>query len=330
MRVRNGEEEPTRAELLARARSWASHRTYRAADLPSPDRLVERKGDATISVVLPALNEAETVGAMCATIRRELMEAVRLVDELMVVDGGSTDVTTTVAEDAGATVLRAGEPGNGLPAATGKGDALWRSLIATSGDIVCWVDADIEEPSARFVHRLVAPLLVDHSLAFVKGFYRRPLHGRPNEGGRVTELLARPLLDLAFPELSGFLQPLAGEYVGRRSVLEGIPFRSGYGVEVAMLIDLLSVVDLDGMGQVDLDRRVHRNRPLGELAPMAHAIARTIVTRAEARGRLFRTVEGEAPALLRGFPEHDRLDVVDIDLSERPPVASVVAVERVR
>ena len=272
--------------------------------MPDLDAARDRKADTTIAVVLPARDEAATVGDICARLVDH-----PLIDDLVVIDGGSTDDTRAVAGRAGARVVDAAEV---LPAegpVLGKGDSLWRSLAATDADIVCWIDADIERFDPSFVTRLVGPLLQDEDLMFVKGFYRRPLGAAPRGGGRVTELLAKPLLAATFPELSSFDQPLAGEYAGRRSVLERIPFRTGYSVEVAMLIDLLHLVGLGAMAQADLVERRHRNRALSDLAPMADAIARTIMARAEQHGRLMTMLDLAADEVERPPMVTHRLEV---------------------
>lgn len=282
--------EDVRARALRQAAEWSARRTFAADASPSARELAALARGTSISVVLPALNEAPTVAAICRSIRTNLIDDVPLVDELLVIDGGSTDDTVALASAAGARVVRARDVLGEIPFAGGKGESLWRSLSVARGDIVVWIDADIRNFEPHFVTRLVAPLLTDADIAFVKGFYRRPLvqgaHVVPDGGGRVTELTARPLLRALFPELAEIRQPLAGEYAGRRDVLERLPFFSGYSVEVGLLIDLLGATGLDAIAQADLTERVHRNRPLRELAPMAAAIARTIMRRAEELGRV--------------------------------------------
>lgn len=313
--------------LTRRAHRWYAKRTYRADDLAAD--LLELKRDAglSISVALPAVNEASTVGPICASIVKNLMEGPALVDELVVLDGGSTDDTSAVARAAGATVVDARSLISHVPPVRGKGESLWRSLSVLTGDIICWVDADITNFEPHFVTRLLAPLLADQTCMFVKAFYRRPIvYGDvtlPTGGGRVTELLARPLLNALFPELGGVIQPLSGEYAGRRDVLMQLPFFTGYSVEAGLLIDLLDVVGLDGIAQVDLGVRAHRNRPLDELSPMAFAIAQTILRRAEEWGRL--EVANDHPLHPLVMPMPDGIDLHDIHELERPPLAALDA-----
>ncbi len=256
-------------------RRWFERRTSSFSDWPLAE-LRERKGATTVSVVLPARDEQATVGTIVRTVRRELMGARGLVDEIVVVDSGSGDATREVAADAGAVVVAAADVLPQLGTGTGKGEALWKSLAVTYGDLLVFLDADLREFSSSFVRGLLGPLLSDPTVAFVKAAYDRPFAGGdatwPTEGGRVTELVARPLLNLHWPDLAGFLQPLAGEYAGRRAVLERVSFASGYAVELALLVDLLHLVGLDAMAQVDLGRRIHRNRPTAELGVMASAI----------------------------------------------------------
>lgn len=311
---------PTR--LAAR---WYSQRTYGVEDIPPLPALAMRKRDEglRVSVGIPALNEAATVGRICRVIDRELIQKRHLVDELVVLDGESVDATALRAEAAGARVVDVASLLPEIPLVGGKGESLWRSLTALSGDIVVWLDADVRNFKPHFVTRLIAPLIMDPDIDFVKGYYERPIEidGVMHEqgGGRVTELLARPLLSYTFPELGGFLQPLAGEYAGRAEILRRIPFLSGYSVEVGILIDLLDVVGLDGMAQVDLGRRVHRNRPLEQLSRMAHAITGTILRRAEERGRIQSILDfAMQPMLTRERGQHmnaDRNNEI-----ERPPI----------
>ncbi|MEU8301656.1 glucosyl-3-phosphoglycerate synthase [Micromonospora sp. NPDC048909] len=313
--------------------AWATYRTTSAADW-TPRRLVRAKGESRVSVVLPARNEEATVGAIVSTIREHLMDRVALVDELIVVDSRSTDRTARVARAAGAEVVSQDAMTRGLPRLTGKGDALWAGLAAAEGDVVAFIDADLREFRPHFVTGLLGPLLTDPSVDFVKGFYHRPLVGtagvEQDGGGRVTELMARPLLNLFWPELAGFVQPLAGEYAGRREVLAQVPFVSGYGVETAMLIDLLELVGLDALAQVDLGERKHRHQDTAALGRMSAQIMLTAWSRLQRRGW---AAPGTVPTSLltqfrRGgseaLPNLEREIVVsDVSIEERPPLAQL-------
>lgn len=309
--------------LTRLAHRWYARHTLAAPDAPGDVIELKRERGARVSVGIPALNEAATIGSICEAIAGTLLG--ELVDELVVVDGGSTDDTASVARAAGATVVEASALVPEVPGVGGKGDSLWRSLAVLTGDIVCWIDADITNFEPHFVSRLVAPLLADPGCMFVKGFYQRPIaYGDvllPSGGGRVTELLARPLLNALFPELGGFIQPLSGEYAGRREVLMQLPFFTGYSVEAGLLIDLLDAVGLDALVQVDLGTRAHRNRPLDELSPMAYAIARTIMRRAQEWGRLEMAHDHPAHPLLQ--PTLDGVGLKDVDEIERPPLAAL-------
>ncbi len=231
-----------------------------------------------MSVCLPARNEAATVGQIVTAIRTELVDRVPLVDELVVIDDHSTDATADVAAAAGATVVDARTvlPGHG--AGHGKGEALWKSLHVSTGDLVVWCDADIQGFDTRFVTGLLGPLLTDPSVEFTKGFYERTERDGIG-GGRVTELTARPLLELFFPELTPVVQPLSGEYAGRRSVLEQLPFTVGYGVDLALLIDVARLVGTAAIAQVDLGQRVHRHQTLSQLGPQARAVMQAALAR---------------------------------------------------
>jgi glucosyl-3-phosphoglycerate synthase len=289
-----------------------------APDFDVRDLLARKRArGVTVSVCLPARNEEATVGHIVATVRRTLMEAVPIVDEVVVVDDRSTDATAEVAAWEGARVIGVDDV---LPEAgpgQGKGNAMWKSLHATHGDLVCWVDADIRNFAPHFVTGLLGPLITEPDTAFVKGYYRRPLHGEPTGGGRVTELVARPLLSVLFPELAGFVQPLGGEYAGRRDVLESVPFVEGWGVEIGLLVDVVARVGLGGTAQVDLGVREHRNRPLDELGAQATAILLTALRRAG--------LAEQDTATLTRFTESFELQRVDVDASERPPITTVAA-----
>jgi glucosyl-3-phosphoglycerate synthase len=291
---------------------------FRAEVEPSPRSLAELKArlGLTVSVCLPAQNEEATVGHIVATVRRELVERAGLVDEVVVLDDGSTDATAEAARWEGAAVhavsdvLQASGPGQG------KGNALWKSLYVAEGDLVCWIDADVRNFSSRFVTSLLVPLFNDPSIGFVKGYYRRPLDTQPTGGGRVTELVARPLLSALFPHLAHIVQPLAGEYAGRRELLERVPFVAGWGVELGLLIDLATEFGVDAITQRDLGVREHRNRPLDQLAPQAMEVLLTALRRAGVPPMLVSTT------LVR-FDEDHTPDLVAIDVGERPPMLTV-------
>lgn len=303
-------------------------RTHHHADFDVTDLLDRRDADATtVSVVIPARNEEGRVGRVARTLREALMETVPLVDEILVVDGDSTDGTAAEAAAAGVRVLRQSRILPEAGTASGKGEALWKGLAASTGDLVVFVDADIEDIDARFVTGLLGPLLTDPDVAFVKATYDRPLRLgdelRPRGGGRVTELLARPLLATLWPELSWLAQPLSGEYAGRRELLESLPFVRGYGVELAMLVDIADRHGVDVIAQVDLDVRVHENQPLDALGRMASEILQVAMQRLSAQGRMVLT---DPPASLLPQPIRDAdgglaLSHVEISPSERPPLA---------
>ncbi|MGB5112712.1 MAG: glucosyl-3-phosphoglycerate synthase [Mycobacterium sp.] len=244
------------------------------------EELIAAKAGRTISVVLPALNEEETVASVVGTITPLLGG---LVDELIVLDSGSTDDTEIRAVAAGARVISREVALPELAPLPGKGEVLWRSLAATTGDLVVFVDSDLIDPDPMFVPKLLGPLLTTDGVHLVKGFYRRPLKVSGSEdangGGRVTELVARPLLAALRPELTCLLQPLGGEYAGTRELLNSVPFAPGYGVEIGLLIDTYNRYGLDGIAQVNLGVRIHRNRPLTELATMSRQVIATMLSR---------------------------------------------------
>lgn len=274
--------------------------------------LAASKADRFVTVCLPARDEAATIGPIVATIRRELVDRASLIDEILVVDDGSIDRTAAVAADEGATVVAAADVLPGCGPGQGKGEALWKALGAAKGDLLAFCDADVRHFGAAFVTGLLGPLLTVPGVGFVKGFYQRPLAGVVGEGGRVTELVARPLLALLFPHLAPVVQPLAGEFAGRRDVLERLPFVQGYGVDLGLLVDVAALAGVEALAQVDLGTRTHRNRPLAELAPQAAAVLRTALDRAGV------ALAGEPAVLVR-----PGLEPQPITALERPPIIEV-------
>jgi glucosyl-3-phosphoglycerate synthase len=283
--------------------------------------LADAKASAStsISVCIPARDEEATIGAIVATLRRDLIERVSLLDEIIVMDDSSNDATSSAASAQGARVVPVRTVLPELGIGTGKGNALWRSLYECTGDVIVWIDADIRNFSSQFVTALVGPLLTDPTVGFTKGLYRRPLDGAATGGGRVTELMARPLLSHYFPELARIVQPLSGEYAARRSIVECVPFVEGWGVETALLIDVASRFGIDAIAQVDLDVREHRNRPLSELSPQAMAILITVLRRAG-----LEPTEAEIEDFVRVDQSRD-LEHVSVTVGERPPMLDVAA-----
>jgi glucosyl-3-phosphoglycerate synthase len=281
------------------------HRQY------APDSLAAGKGGESITVCIPARNEASTIGPIVEAVRRDLVEAVPLVDEILVVDDGSTDGTVAAAAGAGAKVLSTDEILGEHGCGTGKGEALWKGTYAASGTLIAFCDADIEGFESHFVTGLLGPLLHDRGIRFVKGFYERPDGHAPGTGGRTTELVARPVIALLHPGLGEIVQPLSGEYAARREVLECLPFVQGYGVDIGLLIDVADRCGLDAIAQVDLGERVHRNRTLDELSPQALSVMRTALARAGVH-------PVEPVVLLR-----PGLDPLPCEHVERPPLAAV-------
>lgn len=316
---------------------WFAENTYHAEEFADLKRLVELKQQQglSISLAMPSLNEEATVGKVIRTVKKALMERVPLVDEIVLIDSGSTDRTRAIAEKLGVPVHVHQEMLPEYGARTGKGEALWKSLYATRGDIVAWIDTDIVNIHPRFVYGLLGPLLVNPELQFIKGFYRRPLRvGRQLTaagGGRVTELTARPLLNLFYPELSGVMQPLSGEYGGRRAALEKLIFYSGYGVETGLLIDMLEKFGLSAIGQVDLMERIHHNQSLEALGMMSFAIIQVVTQKLERRKgvELLEDVN-KTMKLIRHARDSFYLDVQEINERMRPPMLSLPEYKRGR
>ncbi|MGI8663155.1 MAG: glucosyl-3-phosphoglycerate synthase [Acidimicrobiales bacterium] len=289
-------------------------RTFHHSEFDLPT-LLAAKATQRVSVCLPARDEQGTVGAIVERVA-ELVDA-GLVDEILVVDDHSRDATAAVAAAAGARVVAAADVLADFGEGHGKGEALWKSLYAASGELIVWCDSDLIDFERSFIIGLLGPLLTRPDVGFVKGYYDRPATDPADRGGRVTELVARPLLALLFPHLTAIVQPLAGEYAGRRSILEQLPFVEGYGVDLALLVDVAARFGTEVIAQVDLGVRHHRNRPLDELSPQAAAVLQTALRKAG-------STVGVAPATL----VRPGLDPVEIDPVERPPLVSLSAYRR--
>jgi len=317
-------------------RDWFARRTFHYSQFEPVGRLRQAKErlGTSVSVCIPARNEAATIGRVVRVLRRALVDRSRLVDEIVVMDGGSSDDTAAIARAEGAVVYAEEEVLPETGPGTGKGEGMWKSLHVCQGDIICWVDADIRNIHPRFVYGLVGPLLADPGIQYVKAFYERPIRERnvtrPGGGGRVTELVARPLISLFWPSLAGIVQPLSGEYAGRREVLEQVPFSSGYGVELGLLLDIGSRCGLDGIGQVDLESRVHRNQDVQALSRMSFGILQTALTRLAEEGRMtpesFSTTLYQFSNRLREY----NMQPHQITTLERPPIATVDGYRRKR
>ena len=311
----------------AKVDRWFAESNFHWGEFGDLRRMValKEKQGLTVSLILPALNEAETIGPIVRRARRALMERVPLVDELLVIDSASVDATREIAAGEGARVVQHPDVLPQYGSYRGKGEALWKSLYETSGDLIVWCDTDVRDWHPRLAYGTLGPLLVEPRIGYVKGYYQRPIvEGgvlKEGGGGRVTELVARPLINLFFPELSGFAQPLSGEYAGRRSLLETIPFFTGYAVEIGHLIDIIDRVGLEGLGQVDLERRVHRNQSLEGLSRMSFVILQAVMKRLEERrrARLFAEL-GSTMKLPRSAPTHLSLEVIELADAERPPM----------
>ena len=319
-----------RAAAAERVDRWFAENTFHSKEFADLRRLVDLKQrqGLTISLGLPTLNEQNTIGKVVRTFKTALMDRVPLLDEIVVIDSGSTDRTAAIAERAGVRVVQHSEILPRYGAFQGKGEALWKSLYTLSGDLICWVDTDIRNIHPKFVYGLLGPLLSDPEIQYVKGFYRRPLKFgtdfQAQGGGRVTELAARPMLNLFFPELSGLVQPLSGEYAGRRRVLESVPFFTGYGVELGLLLAISEAYGLRAIAQVDLGMRVHRNQTLFDLSKMAFAIIQVGLKHLGDRHRIHLLEEvNKTMKLIHYEDERYWIEQKEIEDQERPPMNSV-------
>jgi len=317
--------DPAAQDWFDRRTSWGPFRE------PTLLKEIKRTRGVGVTVCLPTLDEAPTVASICRRIRSELIEGWGLVDELIVVDSGSTDDTCRLAAAEGARVYTARDLVPHIPpdpSGSGKGDALWRSLSVIDNEIVVWLDADVTGFQSHVVTRLLEPLLSEEKVQIAKGFYERPLNveGRrhPTGGARVTELVVRPLLSLFYPELTGVIQPLAGEYAGYTDAFRQLPFFTGYGVEIGLLLDGVERFGLDAHAQVDLGVRVHRNRPTLELGLTAFEVMQVIFTRLEESGQM-KLADPLPAALVQFWPTEEGLlsKSAHSRVIERPPLDSL-------
>lgn len=323
-------EEAGQAAISVLVDKWFAENTFHADEFEDLNYLLSLKHERglSISLALPALNEEGTVGNVIQTIKQSLASDTPLLDEIVLIDSNSEDRTREIAQSLGIPVYIHQSVLPKYGARPGKGEALWKSLYCTRGDIVIWLDTDIVNIHPRFVYGLIGPLLLRPDIQFIKGFYQRPLKVgdkvQAGGGGRVTELTARPLLNLFYPEISGVIQPLSGEYGGRRDALERLSFFSGYGVEIGLLIDVLDTFGLHAIAQVDLKERIHHNQPLEALSKMSFAIIQAVMHKLESRyGQSILENVNKTMKLIRYEQKSFTLDVVEIAERERPPMLEI-------
>jgi len=313
--------------------TWLEKNTFHYSEFNDLGRLVEekRRKNLKISLCLPTLNEEKTIAKEILIVKSELMTRYPLLDEIVVIDSESTDKTREIARSFGADVYKATEILPDLESFKGKGENLWKALYVTKGDIIVYIDADIKNIHHRFVYGLLGPLILFDNIKYVKAFYDRPIAMgkskiRPTGGGRVTELVVRPLFSLFFPELTQILQPLSGEYAGFREIYEAIPFPIGYGVETSMILDIYEKWGLDVIAQVDLDRRIHRNQDTRALGKMAFVILMTFINRKIKLG-LIDIKEDLSNEMIQYnlIKDEYKPDVFQTEGHERPPILEIPA-----
>lgn len=313
-----------------RTEEWLQSHTHHHSAFWDLKSIVKAKEDQglKISLCIPTLNEEKTIGKEIVIFKSELMDRYPLLDEIAVIDSGSQDKTREVAAAFGADTYLSSDILPNLEPKRGKGENLWKAVYQLSGDIIVYVDADIKNIHPRFVYGLVGPLVYQPEVKYVKAFYDRPLvvsgGVRPSGGGRVTEILIRPLFSLFFPELTALVQPLSGEYAVRRETLESIPFPIGYGVETSHIIDVYDRHGLSAFAQTDLDQRVHRNQATRDLGKMSFGIIQTFLARLEALGMMGEL--SEMSTVLRQFQvSKETYEMIEhhIHIDERPPMLDI-------
>lgn len=313
-----------------KVKEWLKKNTFHHSSFSDKKRLIKLKKEKnlTISLAFPTLNEEKTIAKEIIVMKSELQDRYPLLDEIAIIDSGSTDKTREIAKKFGAKVFLSNRYLKHLGVHYGKGENLWKSLYVLSGDIIVWIDADIKNTHPKFVYGLLGPLLEREEIGYVKAFYERPfvVKGkiRPSGGGRVTEILVRPLFATFFPELTGFLQPLSGEYAGRRKILENVPFEIGYGVETGLLIDIYKKYGLECLAQVNLDRRVHRNQDVIALGKMSFSILHTFLNKLALNGKISLKEEISKKLYLVKAQEKDfLLKSEGLSVLKRPPMITV-------
>ncbi len=308
---------------------WLNKNTFHHKDFSDLKELIKlkKKQNVSISLILPALNVEATLPLITSTMKNKLVEECPLLDEIIVLDSRSSDKTAEIAKKMDIPVYNDDEILPSLEPANGKGEALWKSLFVSKGDIVVWIDSDIENIHPRFVYGLVGPLLKCPEIGFVKGYYKRPLKTKnivePTGGGRVTEILVRPFLNLFYPELTGFVQPLAGETAGRRDLLESVSFYTNYAVETSLLINIWQKYGLNKMAQVNLETRIHHNQPLTELGKMSFAILQALFDLLEEN---VLTLKKEFSSLFRSVKWEDgefSFTESEVKVKKRPPMIEI-------
>ncbi len=315
---------------MSKLENWLNNNTYHHSDFWDIKKMVEakEKQNLKISLCLPTLNEEETIGKEVVLFKSELMNRYPLLDEIAVIDSGSTDKTLEIASNFGADTYLAEDILPHLEPKKGKGENLWKAIYQLKGDIIVFVDADIKNIHPRFAYGLLGPMIYRPEVQYVKGFYDRPLTlsnvTRPSGGGRVTEILTRPIFSLYFPELTAIIQPLSGEYAVRRNVLEEIPFPIVYGVETSHLIDVYSKYGLEAFAQCDLDQRIHDNKSTRDLGKMSFGILQTFLKRCKELGVIEKINDHET--IFRQFQvQKDKYEAVEHHIveDERPPMNTI-------
>ncbi|WP_246157076.1 glucosyl-3-phosphoglycerate synthase [Oceanispirochaeta crateris] len=315
--------------------SWLKDNTYHHSNFEDLKELIEEKEKQglTISLCIPTLNEEKTIGKEVVMFKSELMNRYPLLDEIAVIDSGSDDKTLEIASSFGADTYLASDILPDLEPMKGKGENLWKAIYQLKGDIIVYIDADIKNIHPRFVYGMVGPLIKRPEVQYVKAFYDRPLAFsdsiRPSGGGRVTEILTRPLFSLFFPELTAIIQPLSGEYAVRREVLESIPFPIGYGVETSHILDVYHQFGMSAFAQTDLDQRVHRNQTTRALGKMSFGILQTFLNRLLQYGMIQDVVD--LPTIFRQFQVKDEIfEAVEYNIpeAERPPMNTIAEYQK--